>query len=182
MLTSGMSTNATSLLVLGDCDDEVIRSEIQPNMVKPEQYGHHFADNIFKCIFIKENFCILNQIWPKFVPKGPISKQPALLQVMVWCCQATRHDQAPVPLSIFRSNSKLDENSKHSSVKCTRPITTIFCTRHDSVTVVTCAKYRCDRSSIFETRAFWILCLVGRAPEAMMPKIMMPYMVSLSHN
>ena len=65
-------------------------------------------------------------------------------------------DQAPVPLSIFRSNSKFDENSKHSSVKYTRPITTIFCTRHDSVTVVTCAKYRCDRSCIFDTRAFWI--------------------------
>ena len=61
---------------------------------------------------------------------------------------------APVPLSIFRSNSKFDESSKHSSVKYT--ITTIFCTRHDSVTVVTCAKYRCDRSSIFETKAFWI--------------------------
>ena len=61
---------------------------------------------------------------------------------------------APVPLSIFRSNSKFDEISKHSSVKYTRPITTIFCTRHDSVTVVTCAKYRCDQSSIFETRAF----------------------------
>ena len=49
--------------------------------------------------------------------------------------------------------------SKHSSVKYTRPITTIFSTHHDSVTVVTCAQYRCDRSSIssiFETRAFWI--------------------------
>ena len=45
---------------------------------------------------------------------------------------------------------------KTLGVKYTRPITTIFCTRHDSVTVVTCAKYRCDRSSIFETRAFWI--------------------------
>ena len=39
---------------------------------------------------------------------------------------------------------------------CIRPITTIFCTRHDSVTVVTCAKYRCGRSSIFKTREFWI--------------------------
>ena len=65
-------------------------------------------------------------------------------------------DQAPVPLSIFRSNSKFDENSKHSGVKYTLPITTIFCTRHDSVTVVMCAKYRCDRSNMFETRAFWI--------------------------
>ena len=69
---------------------------------------------------------------------------------------ANMNTQAPVPLSIFRSNSKFDENSNHSSVKYTRPITTIFCTRHDSATVVTCAKYRCDRSSIFETRAFWI--------------------------
>ena len=70
---------------------------------------------------------------------------------------------APVPLSIFRSNSKFDENSKHSSVKYTRPITTIFWTRHDSDTVVTCAKYRCDRLRIFYTRVFWIF-LVGRAP------------------
>ena len=28
-------------------------------------------------------------------------------------------DQAPVPLSIFRSNSKFDENSKQASVKYT---------------------------------------------------------------
>ena len=71
-------------------------------------------------------------------------------------CPNLGSDQAPVPLSIFRSNSKFDENSKHSSVKYTRQITTIFCTRHDSVTVVTCAKYRCDRSYTFYTRVFWI--------------------------
>ena len=71
-------------------------------------------------------------------------------------CQPKRTSLAPVPLSIFRSNSKFDENSERSSFKYIRPITTIFCTRHDSVTVVTCAKYRCDRSSIFETRVFWI--------------------------
>ena len=64
--------------------------------------------------------------------------------------------QAPVPLSIFRSNSKFDENSECSSFEYTRPITTIFCTRHDSDTVVTCAKYRCDWPRIFYTRVFWI--------------------------
>ena len=63
---------------------------------------------------------------------------------------------APVPLSIFRSNSKFDENSECSSFEYTRPITTIFCTRHDSDTVVTCAKYRCDRPRILYTRVFWI--------------------------
>ena len=63
---------------------------------------------------------------------------------------------APVPLSIFRSNSKFDENSECSSFEYTRPITTIFCTRHNSDTVVTCAKYRCDRPRILYTRVFWI--------------------------
>ena len=53
-------------------------------------------------------------------------------------------DQAPVPLTIFRSNSKLDENLKCSSLKCTLLITTKVCTRHDSYTVVACAKFRCD--------------------------------------
>ena len=41
---------------------------------------------------------------------------------------------APVPLSIFRSNSKFDENLERSSFEYTGPITTIFCTRHDSGT------------------------------------------------
>ena len=66
------------------------------------------------------------------------------------------HLQAPVPLSIFRSNSKFDENSERYSFKSIRPITTIFCTRHDSDTVVTCAKCRYDRPRIFYTRVFWI--------------------------
>ena len=64
---------------------------------------------------------------------------------------------APVPLTIFRSNSKFDQNLQYSSLKCTLPTTTKFCTRHDSVTVVTCAKFRCDRLNIFETRALPIL-------------------------
>ena len=67
-----------------------------------------------------------------------------------------KSDLAPVPLSIFRSNSKFDENSERSSFEYTWPITTIFCTRHDSDTVVTCAKYRCDRPRKLYTRVFWI--------------------------
>ena len=86
-------------------------------------------------------------------PKPPLSNRLRIMKNMTY--QRCIGYLAPVPLSIFRSNSKFDENSKHSGVKYTRPITTI-CTRHDSVTVVTCAKYRCDRSSIFETRVFWI--------------------------
>ena len=55
---------------------------------------------------------------------------------------------APVPLTIFRSNSKFDQILQYSSLKCILPITTKFCTRHDSVTVVKCAKLRCNQLSI----------------------------------
>ena len=62
--------------------------------------------------------------------------------------------QAPVPLTIFRSNSKFDQNLPCSGFKCTRPITTTFCTRHDSVTVVTCAKFRCDPIAVIGWACF----------------------------
>ena len=69
----------------------------------------------------------------------------------------TNMDQAPVPLTRFRSNSKFDNIWQCSDFKCALPITTKFCTCHDSVTVVTCAKFRCDWLSIFQTRALPIL-------------------------
>ena len=47
---------------------------------------------------------------------------------------------APVPLTIFRSNSKLGQNSKWSVLKYTLPIATKFCTRHDTVTRLPCVK------------------------------------------
>ena len=31
----------------------------------------HFVDDIFKCIFMNENFCILSEISVMFVPTGP---------------------------------------------------------------------------------------------------------------
>ena len=44
----------------------------------------HFADNIFKCIFLNENAWIAINISLKFVPNGPISNIPALVQIMAW--------------------------------------------------------------------------------------------------
>ena len=55
--------------------------------------------------------------------------------------------QAPVTLKVFRSNSKFDKNLEYSGLKYAQPITMKNCTRHDSVTVVTCATFRCDRLS-----------------------------------
>ena len=49
---------------------------------RPGQNGCHFADDIFKCIFMNEMLCILIQISLKFVPKGRIVSKWALVQIM----------------------------------------------------------------------------------------------------
>ena len=54
------------------------------NPSPPGQNGHHFPDDIFKCIFMNEKFCILIEISLKFVPKGPINIIPALVQIKAW--------------------------------------------------------------------------------------------------
>ena len=41
-------------------------------------------DDIFKCIFLNEKVCIVIQISLKFVPRGPIDNNPALVQIMAW--------------------------------------------------------------------------------------------------
>ena len=45
----------------------------------PGQNSHLFTDDIFRCIFVNEKFCILIKISLKFVPKGPIDNNPALV-------------------------------------------------------------------------------------------------------
>ena len=39
--------------------------------------GRHFADDVFKYIFMNEKFSILLRISLKFVPNGPIDNNPA---------------------------------------------------------------------------------------------------------
>ena len=38
----------------------------------PRQIGHHFADGMFKCIFLNENIWVSNKIYLKYVPRGLI--------------------------------------------------------------------------------------------------------------
>ena len=54
------------------------------NTLRPRQNGCHFAEDIFKCIFLNENVWIPIKISMKFVPKGPINNIPALVQIMAW--------------------------------------------------------------------------------------------------
>ena len=51
------------------------------NTLRPRQNGHHFLDNIFKYIFLNENAWILINSSMKFVPKGPISNIPSVVQM-----------------------------------------------------------------------------------------------------
>ena len=45
----------------------------------PRQNGRHFADDISRCFFVNEKFCILIDISLKFVYKGPIDYNLALV-------------------------------------------------------------------------------------------------------
>ena len=54
------------------------------NALRPRQNGQHFADDIFKCIFLNENIWILIDISRKFVPKDPINNITILVQILAW--------------------------------------------------------------------------------------------------
>ena len=54
------------------------------NTLRPWQDGRHFADDIFTCIFFNENCCILIKFSLKYVNKGPIDNNTALVQIMAW--------------------------------------------------------------------------------------------------
>ena len=64
------------------------------NRLRLRQNGQHFADDIFKCIFLNEDIWILINVSLKFVPKGQINNIPALVQLMAWHCLDTK------PLSV----------------------------------------------------------------------------------
>ena len=57
---------------------------VRINTLSPRQNGHHFAYDVFKCIFLNENVWSLIKISFNFVPMGPINNIPALVQIMAW--------------------------------------------------------------------------------------------------
>ena len=50
----------------------------------PGENGRHFADGIFKNVYMNEKFCILIRISMKFIPRGLIDNKQALVPVMAW--------------------------------------------------------------------------------------------------
>ena len=54
------------------------------NTLRPRQNGRRFADDTFKRIFLNENVRISIKISLRFVPKGPVNNNSALVQIMTW--------------------------------------------------------------------------------------------------
>ena len=63
------------------------------NTLRPRQNGCHFADNIFRCIFLNENVWILIIISLKCVPNGPINITPALVMCGVAFIEPIHHNK-----------------------------------------------------------------------------------------
>ena len=70
------------------------------NTLRPRQDGRHFADDIFKCIFSNENCCILIKFSLKYVRKGPIDNNPALVQIMAWRRSGDKPLSEPMMISL----------------------------------------------------------------------------------
>ena len=54
------------------------------NTLRPRQNGRHFADDIYKCIFLNENVWDSIKIPMKLVHKDPNNSIPSLVQIMAW--------------------------------------------------------------------------------------------------
>ena len=70
------------------------------NTLSPRQNGHHFADDIFKRIFLNENIWIPIKISLKFVPKVSINNIPALVQIMAWRCPGDKPLSEPLMVNL----------------------------------------------------------------------------------
>ena len=72
------------------------------NTLRPRKNGRHFPNDIFKWIFLKENVWIsikINSL--KFLPRGPISNIPALVQIMAWRRPGDKPLSKPMTVSLL---------------------------------------------------------------------------------
>ena len=70
------------------------------NTWRQRQDGRHFADDVFTCIFFNENCCILITFSLKYVRKGPIDDNRALVQIMAWRRSGDKPLSEPMTISL----------------------------------------------------------------------------------
>ena len=71
-------------LIVAELYKDDVMSWTHFNTLRLRKNGHHFPDDIFRCIFFNENISNWIKMSLKFVPKGPINNIQALVQIMAW--------------------------------------------------------------------------------------------------
>ena len=71
------------------------------NTSRQKQNDRHFPDNVFKCIFVKENVPIPIKISRKFIPMVPIINIRAWVQIMAWRRPGNKPLSEPMMISLL---------------------------------------------------------------------------------
>ena len=95
-----VNTSATDALNILSTSAHMAQT-MQVNTLRPRQNVRCFADDTFKRIFMNENVRISILISLKFVPKGPINNNPALVQIMAWRRSGDEPLSEPVMVSLM---------------------------------------------------------------------------------
>ena len=74
------------------------------NTLRQRQNGLHFADDMFRYMFLNEKLCVLIKTSPKFVPKGPIKNNPKLVYIMAWPWNRDKALSEPVMHGLIHSH------------------------------------------------------------------------------
>ena len=75
--------------------------KMRVSTLMPRWNAHHFADGIFKRIFVNTNVWISTITSPTFVPKGPINNILALDQMMACCRQGDKPLSEPMVVTLL---------------------------------------------------------------------------------
>ena len=75
--------------------------QISSNTLRARQNGRHFADDIFKCIFLNENVWFSIKISSKFVPEGIVNNTPPLVQIMARCHPGDKPLSPPMKVGLL---------------------------------------------------------------------------------
>ena len=97
------------LLYLSSIDVLFTLSICYFNSLRPRQNRRHFENDVFKCNFLNGNVWILIRLSLKFVPKGPISSVPELVQKMAWRRTGDKPSSEPITTQFN------DANMRHSA-------------------------------------------------------------------
>ena len=76
------------------CDNSCVKYD--NNILRSGPNGRHFTDDIFECIFLNGNICILIETSLNFVFMGPIDNERALVPIMAWHRTGDKPESKPM--------------------------------------------------------------------------------------